>query len=71
MLRCRRTDARNATAGSDKATSSTAAEVARLLKAVRDAPIAEVTGGVANIREKRAVAPASGSGDSRRILAAG
>jgi len=67
-----RTEARNSTVGlDDEATSSTAVEANRPLKAALDAQTARVLGGAANFRREEAVILASGSGDSERALAAG
>jgi hypothetical protein len=70
--RCRRTDARNATVGSDNgATSSAAAETNRPLAADLDAQADRVRGGAAKIQGEAAVTLPSRSGDSGRTLAAG
>ena len=72
VRRCRRTDARNATVGpDDQATSSSAPEANRPLKAVLDAQTAWLMGAAANIQAEGVLTLAAGSGDSGRTLAAG
>jgi hypothetical protein len=71
LLRCRRIDARNATIGSDKATSSRAIAANRPLQAFLTPRQLDSWVGATNIQVEGAVTPASCSGDRGLILSAG